>query len=86
MMAEAFIADFEEPTIFEKAVECKQKKYWKNAIDLEMSSLTENETWTLEDMPKNFKAIPCKWVYKINRNPDGSIDKYKAKLVAKGFT
>ncbi|GBL82718.1 Retrovirus-related Pol polyprotein from transposon TNT 1-94 [Araneus ventricosus] len=51
-----------------------------------MSSLIENETWTLEELAKNSKAIPCKWVYKIKKNPDGSIDKYKARLVAKGFT
>ncbi|GBO30829.1 Retrovirus-related Pol polyprotein from transposon TNT 1-94 [Araneus ventricosus] len=86
MVAEAFIADFEEPMTFEEAIGCKQNRHWKCAMDVEMSSLIENETWTLEELPKNSKAIPCKWVYKIKKNPDGSIDKYKARLVAKGFT
>ncbi|GBM08701.1 hypothetical protein AVEN_52774-1 [Araneus ventricosus] len=82
MVAEAFIADFQEPMTFEEAIGCKQNRHWKCAMSLEMSSLIENETWTLEELPKNSKAIPCK----IKKNPDGSIDKYKARLVAKGFT
>ncbi|GBO32962.1 hypothetical protein AVEN_172950-1 [Araneus ventricosus] len=86
MVAEAFIADFEEPMTFEEAIGCKQNRHWKCAMDVEMSSLIENETWTLEELPKNSKAIPCKWVYKIKKNPDGSIVKYIARLVAKGFT
>lgn len=37
-------------------------------------------------MPQDKNIVSCKWVFKIKRNPDGSIDKYKARLVARGFT
>ncbi|GFT87141.1 retrovirus-related Pol polyprotein from transposon TNT 1-94 [Trichonephila clavipes] len=46
----------------------------------------ENHTWELSDLPVGAKAIPCKWVYRLKTNPDGSINKYKARLVARGFS
>lgn len=49
------------------------------------SALQRNNTWSLVDLPSGRKAIGCKWVFKMKENPDGSINKYKAKLVAKGF-
>ena len=48
----------------------------------EMQSLRENQTWELTDLGK--KAIPCRLVYKIKNNSDGSIQRYKARLVIKG--
>lgn len=52
----------------------------------EMNSLHENDVWTLCQLPPNRKALalPCK-ILRIKRNPDGTIDKYKARLVVKGF-
>ncbi|GFX63041.1 retrovirus-related Pol polyprotein from transposon TNT 1-94 [Trichonephila clavipes] len=40
----------------------------------------------LSDLPVGAKAIPCKWVYRLKTNPDGSINEYKARLVARGFS
>ena len=54
-------------------------------MDREIDSLHQNETWNLTRLPKGSKALPCKWVYRVKTNPDGSIDKYKARLVVKGF-
>ncbi|XP_074321443.1 putative mitochondrial protein AtMg00820 [Silene latifolia] len=53
-------------------------------MKLELDALEKNQTWTLEDLPPNKKAIGSKWVYKIKYNADGSIERYKARLVVMG--
>ncbi|WVZ50557.1 hypothetical protein U9M48_001799 [Paspalum notatum var. saurae] len=65
--------------------EALKDKNWKNAMDLEYDALIRNKTWHLVPPQKGRNVIDCKWVYKIKRNPDGSLDRYKARLVAKGF-
>ncbi|CAA0831452.1 cysteine-rich RLK (RECEPTOR-like protein kinase) 8 [Striga hermonthica] len=52
----------------------------------EIMALRQNETWDLVPKPDGVKPISCKWVYKIKRRPDGSIERYKARLVARGFS
>jgi len=54
-------------------------------MEAELQSIEENNTWMLSDLPKNHQAIGLKWVFKLKRDPDGSIVKYKARLVAKGY-
>ncbi|KAL8105656.1 hypothetical protein AgCh_029453 [Apium graveolens] len=50
----------------------------------EFDALVQNGTWDL--VPRtNQNVLSCKWVFRIKRNPDGSIHKYKARLVAKDF-
>ncbi|KAL4576014.1 hypothetical protein LXL04_012102 [Taraxacum kok-saghyz] len=56
----------------------------KTAMDSEFNALIQNQTWDLVP-PYSHTPIGCKWVFRIKRNPDGSISKYKARLVAKGF-
>lgn len=55
-------------------------------MDCELLALKQNHTWVLTDLPKDKEAIACKYVYKIKYNPDGSVKRYKAWLVAKGVT
>lgn len=55
-------------------------------MDYEYSSLMENHTWDLFHLPKGRKLVWCHWVYCIKYDVDGSIDKYKECLVAKGFS
>lgn len=50
-----------------------------------MESLISNKTWRLVDLPLGFKIFSCKWVLRKKFKPNGSIDKYKARFVAKGF-
>jgi hypothetical protein len=54
-------------------------------MDEEFALLLENGTWELEKLPNAFKALPMKWVYKIKRNANGNIERYKARLVARGY-
>ncbi|CAB0003770.1 unnamed protein product, partial [Nesidiocoris tenuis] len=86
MTAAAEIHDIWEPSSYSEAINCEDKIHWQRAMDSEIKSLKENNTWRLEHLPKGKKAIPCRWTFRVKLNPDGSIDKYKARVVAKGFT
>ena len=55
--------------------------HWIPAIDEELSSLENNLTWHLTTLLNDKKPIGCKWVYKTKYHADGTLDKYKAKLV-----
>ena len=64
--------------------EAKHEKVWRESCEDEIMSIKKNKTWTLVDLPMS-KAIRLKWVFKIKRNVDGSIKKFKARLVGKGY-
>jgi hypothetical protein len=51
----------------------------------EYNALMENKTWALVPFSTNKNLIDCKWVYRIKHRADGTIDRYKARLIAKGF-
>ncbi|XP_075504579.1 uncharacterized protein LOC142542016 [Primulina tabacum] len=55
-------------------------------VEEEMDSMKSNQVWELVELPKARKAIGNKWVLKIKRKPDGTIERYKARLVAKCYT
>ena len=59
---------------------------WYNAATAEMQAHVNNGTWELVKLPSDRKAIGSKWVFKVKRNPDGSVERYKARVVAKGFS
>jgi hypothetical protein len=71
-----------EPTCFEQAI---GNPKWDNAMNEEMAALDVNATWELVALPKDKKAIGCKWVYKVKHNVDGFVNRYKVRLVAKGY-
>jgi hypothetical protein len=52
----------------------------------ELKALHHNGTWSLTTLPSAKTLIGCRWVYKLKHHSDGSIDRYKARLVTKGFT
>jgi histone deacetylase 1/2 len=71
-----------EPQALEEAL---GDKNWKHAMDAEYDALMKNKTWHLVPPQKVRNIIDCKWMYKIRRKQDRSLDRYKARLVAKEF-
>uniref|UniRef100_A0A2N9H674 Reverse transcriptase Ty1/copia-type domain-containing protein n=1 Tax=Fagus sylvatica TaxID=28930 RepID=A0A2N9H674_FAGSY len=59
---------------------------WQQAMADELDALHKTHTWDMTTLPPGKSAIGCKWVYKIKTRADGSVERYKAHLVAKGFT
>ena len=80
-----FVAEIEEPTSLKEALESEHALNWKAAADSEYESLIENETWELVELPPGRKAISCRWVFKVKHDENGKIDRFKGRLVAKGF-
>ena len=56
------------------------------AMEEEIDAIEWNDTWELCELPKGKKMVGLKWMYKTKCKSDGSVERYKAKLVAKGFT
>ncbi|GJS99928.1 putative reverse transcriptase domain-containing protein [Tanacetum coccineum] len=54
-------------------------------IKSEIDSILQNHTWELVDLLSGCKPLGYKWIFKKNMKADGTIDKYKARLVIKGF-
>ncbi|XP_019438973.1 PREDICTED: uncharacterized protein LOC109344675 [Lupinus angustifolius] len=63
-----------------------QHDHWKQAIHTELDAWAKNHTWILTNLPPDKKAIRCKWIFKTKHHVDGSVERYKARLVAQGFT
>ncbi|CAM8951770.1 unnamed protein product [Rhodiola kirilowii] len=59
---------------------------WREAVFEELSALKKNHTWELTELPKGKHLVGSKWIFTIKYNSDGSIERHKARLVARGFT
>lgn len=76
-----------EPKTMQEAMDSSESSYWKEAVKDELDSLAQMETWTLVPPPKRKQNIvSCKWIFKRKYDEDGQIDRYKARLVARGFS
>jgi hypothetical protein len=82
----ATVAFLEEPQNIEEALTCENSKEWECAMQKEYDSLMTNNTWTLVPLPASRKPVSCKWVFKIKQGANGEVERYKARLVARGFT
>jgi hypothetical protein len=75
-----------DPVSYEEAMRSAHSSKWLEAMEDEMKSMSSNDVWDLVEIPKGAKPVGCKWVYKIKRDSRGNIEKYKARLMAKGYT
>ncbi|CAI7806410.1 unnamed protein product [Closterium sp. NIES-53] len=74
-----------EPATLKEALESSDAEDWKKAMESELKSIEENGTWELVELPEGRKAITSKWLFKIKSDADGKIERYKSRLVAKGY-
>ena len=74
---------FRDLVSFEEAI---MSTKWSEAMDLEIKAIEKNRTWELTTLPDEAKKIGVKWIFKTKLNNNGQVDKYKAWLVASGYT
>ena len=71
-----------EPKSYKEA--CSDPR-WISAMKEEIQALEANKTWLIVPLPSHKQPIGCKWVYKIKFKADGTVERYNARLVAKGY-
>jgi len=72
-----------EPSTFEEAT---GQQVWKDTLFEEYQSIMNNDVWEIMPRLKGKSMVTSKWVFKIKHIVDGSIDKYKVRFVARGFS
>ena len=82
----ALITEYGEPSCYQEAVGDADSKIWKKAMEEELDSLAKNNTWDLVELPEGRSVVGCKWVFKLKRKVDGSIERYKVRLAIKGYS
>jgi hypothetical protein len=72
-----------EPSSFEEE---EKLKVWKDAMLEEYRSIIKNNVWDIVPRSKDKSSVYSKWIYKIKHSADGSVEKFKERFVARGFT
>jgi hypothetical protein len=81
-----YISADEEPKCYRQAIRGPNADLWYSAIEAEMDALRRNHTCDVVDRPTDRRIVDSKWVIKLKRISDGSVYKFKARLVATGFS
>jgi hypothetical protein len=84
--ASSLLAQVSETHDLETFAEALGHPDWDTTMNEEYCSLIENDTWNLVPLPKGRKRVRCKWAYRTKYASDGSVERHKAWLVAKGFS
>ncbi|GKB55931.1 zinc finger, CCHC-type containing protein [Tanacetum coccineum] len=75
----------EDHRTYNEAMQSQDAAFWKEAIDDEIGSIMENNTWVLSDLLLGFKPLGYKRIFKRKTKVNCTIDKFKAQLVIQGF-
>src|SRR5579871_326966 len=77
---------YEEPQILQEAINHPiHGKQWEEAIQYEYKSLIDNQTWKLVPLPEERPIVGCKWIFRYKLGVDGTIQRFRARLIVKGF-
>jgi hypothetical protein len=79
------LGEHPKPQTYQEVVSREESELWQKSMDEEMHSLLENGTWELVERSEGVKPIPMNWIYKVKRDAQGNVERYKSRLVAKGF-
>jgi hypothetical protein len=72
-----------EPSTFEEAT---NRQVWRDSMMEEYNSIMKNDVWEVVPRPEGKSVVTSRWLYKLKHATDGSIEKYKARFVAQGFS
>ncbi|KAL1436923.1 hypothetical protein MTO96_049220 [Rhipicephalus appendiculatus] len=75
-----------DPETLHEALSAPDKEKWKAALQSELDSLQASKTWELVPRPKDRKVVKCKWVFRKKYDENGHLQRYKARLVACGYS
>ena len=76
----------DDPINLQQALQGSNSHKWIDAMKDEIKSMEDNGVWDLVELPQGPKPIGCKWIFKTKRDSNGNVERYKARLVTKGFT
>lgn len=77
-----FVAQVVEPSSFQEST---QHRVWVDAMVEEYNSIMTNDVWEVVSRPEDRLVVGSRWIYKIKYATNGSVEKYKARFVAKGY-
>ena len=86
LYTESLLDDVEEPKSYTEACNNKHFHQWEQAMKDEFNSLLKNNTWELVPRPIDKNVVGSRWVFKVKRNENGLVERFKARVVAKGYT
>ena len=76
----------EDPQSYRTAMQSAKAQLWQEAINKELKSISDTGTWQEIKVPEGASLVDSKWVFKTKLNERGEVIKYKARIVARGFT
>ena len=83
---QAFVYSFDSITLPKTVDDALSSSSWRQAMEEELQALAQNHTWDLVPLPQGKHVVGNQWVYAVKEHSDGSLERYKARVVAKGFT
>lgn len=75
-----------DPSSVAEVKSAADKVKWEKAMEAEMESLRSNEAWELVEPLPDYKIVGSKWIFKRKVDADGTVERFKARLVAQGCT